>query len=122
MGVVGGNKEIFNYVEGLIKDKFKTIEECAKVVDLSDLESLTDKQVDRTMEFLYSEISTENPLHQFLELSWSQMESIPLKSEKAKFLVPIVEKVKINLGIYSEYEFHIRVISYLVYREIRGGK
>jgi hypothetical protein len=122
MGAVISNKELFGQVHGIIKGKYKTIEECRKVVNLSTLDSLNDKQLDQTMGFLYSEISTENPLHPFIDDSMDKIETISSRIEKARFLVPIVEQVKNNLGIYSEYDFHIRLISYLAYREVKGGK
>jgi hypothetical protein len=109
--------------QAFVKAKYKTIEDCVKVVNITTLEGLTDVQLSYVIDFFHEEVDNSNPFSEFLEMGWNMLKTLDSYESRVKLVLEVIDASLKHFGIEKlDYEFYIKLISHLAYREIKGGK
>lgn len=115
------SEEMQRYIRNFIISKFKTVEECKTIINLSSFDNLEEEQLMRVFKFFDMYEITDSNLEQYIELSWNQVNNIENNKEKARITQAVLQTFLMELDIKPDYVFYIKLISFLVLENIKGG-
>lgn len=109
--------------QNFVRNKYSTIEECKKVVDLDTLKGLTELQLSHIIDLFHEDVDNDNPFSEFLERGWNMLRHLESYDSKVNLVKEVIAASFDYFKIKEfDYELYVKLISYLVYRELKGGK
>ena len=113
--------QVLGYIEDFVKNKFATIDDSIVALNLYTYSNLDEDTLFDILKFFVDQDYTDETISQNLKTSIEMFPRVASIEDKIKVVDEVVQSVLEYHDIYkSNYDFNIKLISYLVYRKTSG--